>query len=459
MQFLYPIGLITLASLIVPIVIHLWRVKQGKTLKIGSIALLGESAASNAKSIRISDWILLLLRCLLFALIAFLLAGPYLKGNPLPKNKTGWILLSQREFKDIYHHQKKTIDSLLARGYQLHEFDYGFKPLLLKDTLSIDSNQKNTQLNSASLLKQLNHQLPNNYPVWIFANKYTNQFDETLPTVHLNITWRNIIKPDSIINHYTQFLNRTYKGSAAVQAISYNIASNQKIPPLNVVLSPINSEDAKYVKAALNAIGSYLNQQINILDTPKPDAKADALFWLSQNKIPASFSNNLKKDGVLFRYASGKNISNTNYLALEEIGNADLKIFKAIAATEKDKPVWKSSFGNAILSYSKENGYHSYLFYSQLNPQWTDLVWQGSFAKAIMPILFHEKPERFAFDRNYNRQMQNDEPVAHFESAHTTNQLFEANYSLEKTIWVLILLTLITERILTFRNKSVLKQG
>lgn len=121
MQFLYPIGLVALAGLIIPLLIHLWNVKQGKTVKIGSIALLGESSRASSKSFRINDWLLLVLRCLLLALLAFLLAQPYLKKNISGNSKNGWILADKATFPQVFKTHKKTIDSLLKKGYEIHD--------------------------------------------------------------------------------------------------------------------------------------------------------------------------------------------------------------------------------------------------------------------------------------------------------------------------------------------------
>ena len=86
MFFTYTIGFLAATGIIVPLIVHLWNVKKGKTLKIGSIILLGESAKQSSKSFQIKDWLLFLLRSLLIIIIAFLLAEPFLKINNAEKN-------------------------------------------------------------------------------------------------------------------------------------------------------------------------------------------------------------------------------------------------------------------------------------------------------------------------------------------------------------------------------------
>jgi hypothetical protein len=115
-QFLHPIGLLALAGLIVPLIIHLWNVKQGKTIKIGSIALLGESSRASSKSFKLNDWLLLVLRCLLLVLLAFILAQPYLKKIISGNNKARWILVDKAIFPQVFKAHSKTIDSLIKRA-------------------------------------------------------------------------------------------------------------------------------------------------------------------------------------------------------------------------------------------------------------------------------------------------------------------------------------------------------
>ena len=59
MQFVQSIWLWAITGIAVPIVIHLWNVKQGKTFKVGSILFVTETARSYATSLKISELLLL----------------------------------------------------------------------------------------------------------------------------------------------------------------------------------------------------------------------------------------------------------------------------------------------------------------------------------------------------------------------------------------------------------------
>src|ERR1700734_3120676 len=90
-QLLQPIWLGAMAVISVPVAVHLWNDRRGKVLRIGSVALLSGVTKRLAWSRRITQWWLLLLRCLLLLALAFLLGGPYWT-RPAPEGK-GWVLV------------------------------------------------------------------------------------------------------------------------------------------------------------------------------------------------------------------------------------------------------------------------------------------------------------------------------------------------------------------------------
>ena len=71
LQLLQPIWLAAMAGIAIPVIVHLWNLRRGKVLKIGSVALLTEASRRLAWSRRITQWWLLVVRCLLLAALAF----------------------------------------------------------------------------------------------------------------------------------------------------------------------------------------------------------------------------------------------------------------------------------------------------------------------------------------------------------------------------------------------------
>ncbi|WP_410221249.1 BatA domain-containing protein [Pedobacter sp.] len=458
MQFLYPIGFLALASLVIPLLIHLWQVKQGKTLKIGSIALLGESAASNSRSLRIHNWLLFFLRCLLLILLAFILAKPYLKAKPL-STQSGWILVNQQEFGSIYLKQQKTIDSLLSKGYQIRNFSYGFKPLHLKDTANKYSDT--LSLSAVSLLKQANHLLPNRYPVWIFTTKNTLVPDDELPELHLQLHWKTSPLNDSISSYRVSFLDRNYEAKLNPYAVSYTQVNSPRPAALHVMIYPTTGEDTKYVKAALAAIGDYTGQQF-VFHSPSQNVnQLDALFWLSDQSLNNALPKLLKKNGILFKYAKGKTLNDLSFMVFNQQSYGEMPLIKTFKSIEQDttaqsEVLWKDGFGKTLLSL-KHEGLYVYTLYSRLNPKWTDLVWQAAFVKAIFPIVYGKQAQQFGFEPTAYGYLAANEPMSSFNDTKENKAILSPPQAMDRVLWGLALIILVVERFLTFKRKSGLK--
>lgn len=458
MNLLYPIGLLALTAILVPIIIHLWRIKQGKTLKVGSISLMGESAASNARSLVISDWLLLLLRCLLLMILAFLLAQPFLKGKPLTK-QGGWILVEQQNLKTIYQNHRKTIDSLLNKGFEFRHLGLGFKALSLKDTSNVVTDSL-PLLSYTSLLKQANHQLPNQYPVWIFAPKTALGFEEELPKLHLRVHWQ-APPVDTKQSYHKSFLNLNLKAQTSDSTVIYQREKAPSVPAMQVLIHSNSALDYKYVKAAVNAIGEYLGQPITIYNQGSKQP-LDAIFWLADTDVPVDIHKNLKANGVIFKYAKGKTIdenSSINFRNTSLNNTFSSKILKRVAAKETGKTLWEDGFGEAILTVQQTQQVNEYTFYSRFNPQWTDLVWKDEFAEVLFPLLYGQNNKQFGFEEAPSFAQMNEQPIASFKNIQDSPTLFSPNLNLDKYLWIAAFLVFLVERLLTYRKQTPLKRA
>ncbi|MEJ0032271.1 MAG: BatA domain-containing protein [Bacteroidota bacterium] len=81
MTFVNPSYLWALASLAIPIAIHLLSRKEGKVIRVGSLRHVEESNTSQFKSIRLNEILLLLLRCLMISLVVLFMSGAQCSGT------------------------------------------------------------------------------------------------------------------------------------------------------------------------------------------------------------------------------------------------------------------------------------------------------------------------------------------------------------------------------------------
>lgn len=450
MNFLYPIGLLALAGLIIPFIIHLWNIKQGKTIKIGSIALLGESAIASSKSFKINDWLLLLLRCLLLVLLVFLLANPYLKKLTLAEHKTGWVLLDKTTFKQVFNANKKTIDSLLKKGYEIHDFNVGFKALTLKDTVH-DQTKKPKKLNYNALLFAANQFIPTGTNVYLFADRRLAHFGDELPTLNYKLNWMPLNQPDTLSSWITEYAGQKYEAKSNPSNTTYQALNPGDERPINIAIHQASgSNDGKYIIAALKAIGSFTNREIII---NPPAEKADIGFWLSGNAVAANFKSSIITNGTLLQYENGKVITDPSFIKLD---NRSIKLHKRIASANSTEKVWTDGFGNAILTAEKTKTLHIFHFYSRFNPQWNGLVWDGSFVKALMPMVISaDQTANFGFENNPDDQRRVSARQNNVFQTNKTNHRTKIAQEepLQPFFWAAALLIFVTERVLSFRKK------
>lgn len=80
MSFLNPALLFGVAAVAVPILIHLWNRRRFRPMPWAAMRFLRASVEQNRRRVRIEDWLLLVVRCLLLALLALALARPALRS-------------------------------------------------------------------------------------------------------------------------------------------------------------------------------------------------------------------------------------------------------------------------------------------------------------------------------------------------------------------------------------------
>ena len=81
MGFLNPIFLLGILAAAVPLIIHLWRRHQAKTVDFSSLMFLMAAHRQNVRRIQLTHLLILLLRVLIIVLIALALARPLLKNR------------------------------------------------------------------------------------------------------------------------------------------------------------------------------------------------------------------------------------------------------------------------------------------------------------------------------------------------------------------------------------------
>ena len=311
MFFLNPTYFWAFLGLLVPIAIHLWSKKEGRTLKIGSIQLLRESDSKQTSSIKINEWWLLLLRLLIISLIVIILAEPRLKQqvNTVPIT----YMVEPDLLDDIRF--AKVLDSL-KEDQPIHLFQSGF-PEWDEDEVIAE--------NETPLYWQLARQLetfPSDSLV-VYTTAKLSGIKGIRPVISKNINWvfiepeiqnsipvAAISKEDKLEVIYAENKDATLgfnkeelnkdrlqitRNADSVEWKTQGgteVLALQQVNPIKIQLfySPETANERRYLKATLGAISEYLEVPVEIYETQQTDsldkyAAAD-LIWLSENPLP-----------------------------------------------------------------------------------------------------------------------------------------------------------------------------
>ncbi|MBS1519387.1 MAG: BatA domain-containing protein [Bacteroidetes bacterium] len=487
MIFLNPIWFFALAAISIPVAIHLWNIRKGKTLKVGSIALITAASQKKTVSRRLSDILLLLLRCLLLILIAFILAIPLWNRSNYSSKTKRWVLIPKESVKEAYQKFKPKIDSFNKAGFEFHYFDKGFAKGDFNKALADTAHYSNSDASYWTLIQQLSGQIPSSLPVYVFTSNNTTHFTGEKPQVSLNLHWQTYTPSDSISrwiqkawltnngdievmqgnSNPTGTSYKNYSLRSGDQSTKFSVHSdngklsvglknsNQQIPVDTStwrfsIYADKNSPDAGYLKAALQSIIQFTKHKAVVkqyTDESQIPSQQSWLFWLSLKPI-----NKQVQSDNLFVYESGK-VGHTNSWVEAEVPDKKIELYKSIATKDKSFPIWKDGFGNPVLSFENQSGKNLYHFYSRFDPSWSDLVWSDEFPKMILELIVGPATEP---DFKHDKRILSDQqimPVITNEPRASVEKVRD-RIDLSRYIWLLLALTFFAERWLAHRNSS-----
>lgn len=296
MVFLNPSYLWALLGIAVPIAIHLWSKKQGKTIKVGSIRFLQTSGSQKSKRLQLSEFWLLLFRILVLALLVIILAKPRWDSKAKKSSVTYLVEASLLSSTEV----KKMIDSLNNTA-EVRYLKAGF-PNYQADILDTDSSETPHYWQLAKAMNNLRTD-----SIVVFTQGFQKGIHGKRPKISKDIRWLNL----NLVNKETHSIAKIQKGNnielisieSGAEYFSYakkTLTSNDnldnipvyKTDTIKIYMSYEKAFQAEYyyIKSAFFALENYLDYPIDIqnisnLDKLKMNSK-DILVWLSKKSAP-----------------------------------------------------------------------------------------------------------------------------------------------------------------------------
>lgn len=359
MHFLQPIWLAAMAGIVLPVVIHFWNDRRGKVLRIGSISFLEGASQRMAWSRRISDWWLLLLRCLLLMALALLLAGPYWVRKD--SGKRGWVLADAGAM-DVYGAR---IDSLVKAGWEKRELD---------------------SINYWNGFRAVDVAAPAGTEFRVFSLGLASRFAGMRPNTSRVVHWEVYAPKDSIKQWTEKAWNVTADSARVMTGVARTTGSvfhyetvamkaDTGMLDLTIYTDAADKQDGRYLEAALRAVQEFTHRRMRVMATSNVTDGRGWLFWLSEKPLPA-----MRGFSKVWRYGTGREKKADTWMEGTEL-------YKEIIAPRDGEVVWKDGYGRGVLVREGD----IFNFYSRLNPDWGELVWSRQFPALLARLLFGEE--------------------------------------------------------------------
>lgn len=369
LSILNSIALVGLLSLIIPILIHLFNPNKGKTVLIGNLDFINKHVLVSVTEMRISQWLLLIVRLLILLFLTLILADLTRNHRPILSEDTNVFVsidwLTNSTIKDradfIKQHDLDNV-FLIEKGFpelaskSIYEFS---------TTTHTNKSFQDKILSIDSFIAEIQNLRLFSKKNIIYATTNTRQYSKEQPT---------ILNPD-----YFQW---------RIKNIEPAKASSDQIN-IDVYASPSRVIDSQYLTTALETLSknSDLNFSIRILSpkdivntTNNKSSNVQSIswiFWLSSDPIPSKLENKVSNGSYLIADSQGsKKNTNTNKGNIININGATIHFYSKLPDKSSPHliPLWQNKNGQTALSYQTVSSGRIYQFNSRFHPDWTNLV-------------------------------------------------------------------------------------
>ena len=431
-------GLLALLGLAVPLAIHLWNRRPGRTVRVGSVRWLQANANRRLRNLRLEQLGLLLLRAAIVALLALAVAGPFWARTPPPEPVRGLVLLAPEVLRaEVLPALRPGIDSLRRRGFALRLFVPDFQPI---------SSQAWAQPDSLALLASSSGLTTDDYwtrarqaadsfpgrPLRVVAGTALGHFTAVRPFLPARLTWQAVPLPDSavwleqaVLSHpdtlrliigRSQEEGTSFKTTrlvrprtatklsvAGLPAVQYQpgspptmrLAGQAAVPvqtePLRVVLytDASHAESSRHVRAALRAAALGLARPLEI-HAVAPNAplnrQPDWLFWLSDKPVAPSLLTQVRRGSQLWQEAATAGAKVETQLDLRGLTDEATIVVSRLdtsRAPTGQAVVWQSGTGQPVLLRQALGRGAVYQLRTRLQAAWSGLP-----ESPVLPELF-----------------------------------------------------------------------
>ncbi|GAA5082456.1 BatA domain-containing protein [Lysobacter panacisoli] len=323
--FLLPAGLAALAALLLPLLIHLARRSEQRPTEFAALRWLRQKPRPRHR-IRFDEWPLLLVRLLLLALTALLLARPALLGDTRAQAHVAIA---------------PGVDLAQARAA------FGTTPAqwhwLAADFPAIETSAPESQASITSLVRELDARLPIDAPLTVFVPERIDGADGQRMALGRKVDWRVL---------------------PATRAASDAPATSTRAPSPSVRYAPGREPALRYLRAAHAAWQGDARATLDIAPSSQPlSPTTRSLVWLVPGPLPSVIAEWIRNGGTA-------------------LVDAQAQVESASTAT----PLWRDDTGAVLVDGATFGRGRLMRLHRELSPQAMPQLLDASFPRHLRAL-------------------------------------------------------------------------
>lgn len=311
MEILNPLMFWGILAISIPIIIHFWHQKKGKVIEWAASQWLIEKKLQQSRGLRLDNWLLLLLRCLLLLLLCFFLSKPILNWLNKDEKLTKIHLIQPNDL--VLSNFKFEIENAIKNGEKCYWIDSKTTQINdLKQKPFSDNFDANLLQNS---LNNIGSKIENeNLELYFISSKSL----ENLPQIFVPTSFNLHIIADTNSTQKTNFLSFSNNKKLFVDAsnqlkVSMNANGKQiHVGAIKVLLKNNQVQERQSIKAALKALTDVYQFEFEIDEKEDENKNYEIVF---DNKMPQT----THLFNVLYFYSGTNLMKKSNFPEQENI--------------------------------------------------------------------------------------------------------------------------------------------
>jgi hypothetical protein len=381
---LAPAALLGLIGLVVPIVAHLVSRRAGPVKRVGSVRWMQDSLALRARSLRLRELWLLLLRLTIVSLLVLVLAGPY-RRRPGVVHAEWWALVGPELLTSPTAVTNAVLDSLQRTGTETRLLTPGL-PRWAGGRYDPGRSPPAAAADYWSLLREAATRAPAGTRFLLLTSDRADHFPGARPRVGAEVQWRFLPAGDP--------------------ASSKSIAGTRPARRVDIYVGKGRGDDGRYLQAAFRIVAAQASEPATVAlrsgAAPSPDGSpgSDAaasrwLVWLGPEPVPPTLDSIVAAGATLLADAGEDSVldreSGLNALSVPVAG---IRLHRRVVPRELgpgEAALWTDDFGDPMLAVRGRGKGLEYRFAARFHPEWTDLVLSPVFPRLIGGLWLGEK--------------------------------------------------------------------